>query len=79
MLIALPLAVMRSCGLTAADVAPPPASLVVPCQVPQGLPVRTLTQGEAEVLWGRDRGGLRECGERHGLLVAWAKGQVGVR
>ena len=68
---------MRSCGLIAVDVAPPPDTLVVPCAQPLGLPMRALTQGEAEVLWGRDRSGLRDCGERHGLLVEWARGQVG--
>lgn len=77
LLIALPLALMRSCGSIAADVAPPPDMLVLPCQEPQGLPVRTLTLGEAEVFWGRDRGALRDCGDRHGLLVEWAWGQVG--
>ena len=79
MLLALPLALTACLGSTAADVEPPPASLVVPCQEPQRLPVRTVTQGEGEVFWGRDRAALRDCGERHGLLVAWARGQVGVR
>lgn len=77
LLIALPLALMRSCGLIAADVAPPPDTLTTPCDQPQRLPVRTLRQGEAEVFWGRDRSKLRECSERHGLLAAWARGQVG--
>ena len=79
LLIALPLALMRSCGSIAADVAPPPDTLVVLCQEPQGLPVRTLTQAEVEVWWGRDRAALRDCGEWHGLLVEWAQGQVGAR
>lgn len=78
-LICLPLALSGCFGSIAADVAPPPDALVVPCQEPQGLPVRTVTRAEVEVLWGRDRAALRDCFERHRLLVRWAEGQVGAR
>jgi len=27
----------------------------------------------------RDRSGLRDCGERHGLLVEWAREDIGAR
>ncbi|WP_280517652.1 hypothetical protein [Falsirhodobacter halotolerans] len=37
--------------------------------MPQTLPERALTQGEVELAWGRDRGALRECGERMAVLA----------
>ena len=79
MLIALPWALTACAGSIAGDLEPPPAALVAPCDEPAQLPVRTLTQAEVEVWWGRDRAALRDCGEWHGLLVEWAQGQVGAR
>jgi len=49
----------------------PPPSLTLPCAGPVALPDRGLTQGEVEVLWGRDRSSLRACGSRHVGLVEW--------
>ena len=49
----------------------PPPSLTAPCAAPAALPDRAITQGEAEVLWGRDRRALRACGSRHSGLVEW--------
>ncbi len=79
MLLALLLALPACLGSTAADIAAAPPSLMEPCAEPQTLPVRVLPQNEAEVFWGRDRGALRDCGDRHALLVEWAQGQVGAR
>lgn len=79
MLIAPLLALTACAGSIAGDLEPPPTALVAPCDEPTQLPVRTLTQAEVEVAWGRDRAALRACGERHGLLVRWVEGQVGSR
>lgn len=49
----------------------PPPSLTARCAAPVALPDRAITQGEAEVLWGRDRRALRACGSRHSGLVDW--------
>jgi hypothetical protein len=59
-----------SCASTAAERPLPPPSLLVPCAVPVTLPERALSDQEVEVLWGRDRDGLRACGSRHAGLAA---------
>lgn len=51
---------------------PPPPSLTAPCAAPVVLPSRTLSDRDVELLWGRDRGALRECGSRHAGLKEWA-------
>ena len=43
---------------------PLPPSLTAPCAAPVPLPIRDLSDQEIEVLWGRDRSALRECGSR---------------
>ena len=60
-----------------ADIAPPPERLLTPCAAPQTWARGSaLTQADVEILWGRDRTALRDCGERHGLLAEWAQGQM---
>lgn len=71
------LCLLAACGgSTAGDIAPPPATLVVPCAQPVQLPDGPMTQAEVEIGWGADRAALRTCGERQGLLVDWAQGQM---
>lgn len=52
----------------------PPQALAAACADPVALPVRALTQAEVETLWRSDRLALLTCGERHALVVAWARG-----
>lgn len=46
-----------------------PAALREPCQTPVDLPDRDISQAEIVALWGRDRVGLRTCGDRHEAVV----------
>ena len=46
-----------------------PPSLREPCQTPVDLPDRDISQAEIVALWGRDRVGLRTCGDRHEAVV----------
>lgn len=69
MLLALLSGLTACAASTSGDIQPPPASLMVACAQPQALPVRDVQQAEAEVFWGRDRAALRDCAERHALLV----------
>ena len=72
------LCLLAACGgFNSGDIAPPPAPVVVPCAQPVQLPDGAMTQAGVEVAWGTDRAALRTCGERHGLLVDWAQGQMG--
>lgn len=66
-------------GSTGADLPAAPVALSAPCVLPQSLPPRDLTQAEVERLWGRDRGALRDCSARHGLLVTFVAGQRAAR
>lgn len=70
-LAAAALALTACGGSVATDRLAPPASLTQPCAAPVLLPDRAISQGEAEVLWGRDRRALRACGSRHAGLVGW--------
>lgn len=66
--------VLAACGEDRALAPPaPPASLTQHCARPQALPERDMTQGEVEVLWGRDRTALRACGGRHAGLVDYVE------
>ncbi len=67
MLLCLPLVLTACAASTVAEPRLPP-SLTAPCAAPQTLPERALTRAEVEVLWGRDRGALRSCGERMAVL-----------
>lgn len=70
----LPLALTACSGSTVGDTAVidrPPPSLAVPCDGPAVLPARSLTQAEAETLWGRDRAALRRCGGQVRGLADW--------
>jgi hypothetical protein len=67
---------LTACGVsTGADLAEVPAALVQPCAVPQVLAVRPMMQAEVEIVWGRDRAALRDCGARQALLVEFLEGQ----
>jgi hypothetical protein len=73
MMLAGSLCLLAACSVSVpVEVPPPPAALVVPCDLPLALPGRDATQAEVERWWGRDRAALRDCAERHGLLVRWA-------
>ena len=41
-----------------------PSELSEACNQPEQLPEGTLTQAQIEVLWERDRGALKICGDR---------------
>jgi hypothetical protein len=70
LMMALPLSLLTACGASISDRAPVPPSLTAPCRPPAVLPERALTQTEVEVLWGRDRTALRDCGSKvDGLRV----------
>jgi hypothetical protein len=56
-------------GLNSGEPAILPPSLTKGCSRPVALPERGLTDTEIEILWGRDRGALRACGDRHGALA----------
>jgi hypothetical protein len=59
-------------GSTFVDVSTaPPPSLTAPCVAPVALPERALSDRDVEVLWGRDRTALRDCGSRHADLAGW--------
>lgn len=75
-LIALLSAPLLSIGCrdTVDALQPPPAALVDPCRRPQTLPPAGMTQAQAEVLWGRDRAALVDCGDRHRALAQWVSG-----
>lgn len=71
------LALTACAGSTVSDLRPaPPPSLTAACARPVALPDRAITQGEAEVFWGRDRRALRACGSRHAGLVDWTTMEV---
>lgn len=60
------------------DVPIPPEALLAPCVAPQVWQAgRGLSQSEVEILWGRDRAGLRDCAARQGLLAGWAQDMAG--
>lgn len=63
----------------AGDVQKPSPAMQEPCQAAVVLPLRELSQSEAEVFWGRDRTSLRNCGERYGLLLEFINAQADVR
>lgn len=74
------LCLLAACsGSAPADLAPPPAAVIAPCDAPLALPRRDATQAEVERWWGRDRSALRACRARHALLAAWAVGQAAAR
>ncbi len=74
------LCLLAACnGSTPAELAPPPAALLSPCERPASLPGRDATQAEVERWWGADRSALRACADRHQLLADWALGQAEVR
>ena len=62
MQILLPLALV--CLLTACGGLTSARPAVAPCLLPEVLPARALSDQEIELLWGRDRTALRNCGER---------------
>ena len=65
----LPAFLLAACaGSTNYEGPPLPPSLLVPCDAPVELPERALSDQEIEVLWGRDRRALRECGGRFGAF-----------
>lgn len=66
LLIAVAFLVLASCVSASVEAKPPP------CADPVELPDRALNDQEIEVLWGRDRSALRECGDR--LDVATGRG-----
>lgn len=67
------LALTACAGSTAVKIIePPPPSLTQACQRRTQLPERELTQLEVETYWGRDRGRLTECANRHAGLSDWA-------
>ena len=66
MQIRLPLALV--CLLTACGASTSARPAVAPCALPVVLPARALSDREIELLWGRDRTALRNCGGR--LAVA---------
>ena len=71
---------LAACGAsTGADLATPPDGLRAPCPAPSALPARDMTQAEVEIAWGRDRDALRDCAERHALLVEFIEGQRAAR
>lgn len=74
-------ALMLSAGCSRGDVPiePPPAALVEPCQRPQRVPLRALTESEVVIPWGRDRVALEVCGDRHAALVGWVEQVIGAR
>jgi hypothetical protein len=49
-----------------------PPSLLAPAAPPVALPDRALAQAEVEILWGRDRTALRQCGSQIDGLARWA-------
>ena len=57
-----------------ADLAPPPPSLVQPCEPAVALPVRDLMQAEVERFWRADRARLADCRDKHQGMVDWADG-----
>ena len=57
-----------------ADLAPPPPSLVQPCEAALALPVRDLMQAEVERFWRADRARLADCRDKHQGMVDWADG-----
>lgn len=73
----LPLAfLLVGCGgLISFRSPPPPPSLTVPCEVPVLIPDSALNDQQIELLWGRDRFHLRECGNRHAALRAHVFGE----
>lgn len=71
MLAALPLAVTACAALPAAERPPVPPSLLAPAAAPVALPDRALAQAEVEILWGRDRTALRQCGGQIDGLARW--------
>lgn len=50
--------------LTACGASDPVKPSVAPCVMPIDLPDRALSDRDVEVMWGRDRSSLRECGAR---------------
>ncbi len=58
LLLALACLGLASCGLPSGEAKPPP------CALPVELPDRGLNDQEIELLWGRDRSALRDCGRR---------------
>ena len=68
---------LTACGgstASGADLAPPPPSLVQPCEPAVALPVRDLMQAEVERFWRADRARLAGCREKHQGMVDWADG-----
>jgi zona occludens toxin (predicted ATPase) len=57
LLLCLPVCLLTACG---GSISGSPA--VAPCAAPVDLPERALSDRDVEVLWGRDRSALRECG-----------------
>jgi len=53
-----------ACLLTACGGSSYGRPATAPCAAPVDLPDRALSDRDVEVLWGRDRSALRECGAR---------------
>ena len=79
LILTLPAALflLTACGGSGSPVVePPPApppSLAAPCDVPVNVPVRDVTQDEAERWWRADRARLVRCAEKHQGLVDWSE------
>ena len=66
---ALLVCLLAGCGAsTSADLPPP-----TPCADPVALPDRALSDLDIELLWGRDRSALRECGGKVAVIAAAGK------
>lgn len=79
MLATLPCLLAACNGSTVAEIEAPPETIVRPCTPPVDLPDRDATQAEVEIWWGRDRTALRDCAERHELMVKFIAGQFAAR
>lgn len=55
---------LSACSKSSLQSILPPPSLLASCAAPVVLPDRDLSEREIELLWGRDRSALRECGSK---------------
>ena len=58
---------LTACGGLTVSAEPPP-SAVIPCDKPVDLPDRALSDRDVEILWGRDRRALLDCGGKVEVL-----------
>ncbi len=69
----IPLLFLSACLLSACDAsmrsAEPPPSATLPCPDPVTLPDRALSDQDVEILWGRDRRALLDCGGQVEVLA----------